>query len=155
MENSRHDPDSDDTSNDSNPPPQRASQAVSTSRSQNGAGFNIRNTPQHFSFPTRPVMSHEELVALNHAALATMVRGDWTRNTPPPDWDERDTAAMKLHQEDTVRVDIFQLVPTRRTNFPLLQELCNSILVRSFSIRCTCNFHSPTGTTMTVRLRSF
>jgi len=81
-------------------------------------------------FAVRPRMTHEELVALNHAALAILVRGQCTPRTPPRVWDGSDISDMRLHEENTVLVDMFQLVPSRIIRQSFVDRLIYSILVR-------------------------
>lgn len=79
-------------------------------------------------FLIAPRMTHDEIVALNHAALAILVRGQWTPRYPPSTMGD-DVEAMRLHEEETVLVDIDQLVPSRTVSPARVQPYADSILV--------------------------
>lgn len=85
---------------------------------------------QQCPFSVRPRMTHSELVALNHAALTTMARGQWTPRLPTRNWSGNDIAGMRLHEDSTVLVDMLQLVPDSRHRPQLVAELTDSMLVR-------------------------
>ena len=85
---------------------------------------------QQYTFTIRPRMTHYEVVALNHAALTTMVSGQWTPRFPARNWDGSDIGRMRLHEDSTVLVDMQQLVPNSRHRPQLVDELTDSMLVR-------------------------
>lgn len=92
--------------------------------------MNLRNTQWLSNIPTRPRMSHRELVALNHAALATIVSGNWTPRVPPEHWDGFDPMEMRIHDENSVLVDITQLHPSSAVRTDRVNGLTVSISVR-------------------------
>ena len=92
---------------------------------------------QQSPFSLRPRMTHAELVALNLATLTTMARGEWTPRFPPKIWDGADTAAMRLHIEHTVDVDVSQLVATGGHRVQFVDQLADSYQV---GFICRTNF---------------
>ena len=90
----------------------------------------IYRRPSTLAYPeiSVPEIDENEMIALNHAALATLVHGPFTPNFRHDP--QEDITFMTVHVEDTVLVDITQLLPSHALRIRNVQDMGDSIQVR-------------------------